>query len=227
MSTQPSSLVIPPGDGDWIESWLSGPRLARYLGAANGDRARALQLYEWNAQLSAAFQRDLGHLEVALRNAYDDAASRWGGSGHWLLDGSATVFAPQMRRGSDVNAKPRDQVAQAIRIARGPKATSDKVVAELSFGFWRYLSSSAHEKSLWVPYLHRAFPPGTNRSDVDARVGRLHGLRNRVAHHEALLTQDLAGRLSDLFDVADALYPELGLHLRSTSTVPALVAQRP
>jgi hypothetical protein len=34
------------------------------------------------------------------------------------------------------------------------------VVAELSLGFWRYLSVKRHEKHLWVPYLHHAFPAG-------------------------------------------------------------------
>ncbi|GAA4387400.1 hypothetical protein GCM10023153_01750 [Ornithinibacter aureus] len=35
----------------------------------------ALDLYEWNAEISAALLRDLAHLEVGLRNAYDRALS--------------------------------------------------------------------------------------------------------------------------------------------------------
>ncbi|WP_232807276.1 hypothetical protein [Geodermatophilus chilensis] len=96
------------------------------------------------------------------------------------------------------------------------------------FGFWRYLSSAAHEKTLWVPALHHAFPSGTDRAaHVDGPVGRLHDLRNRVAHHEPLLTTDVAGRLSDLTGVAARLDPRLGQHLLATSTVSNLLATRP
>jgi hypothetical protein len=229
-------LFAPPPDGAWVDRWLSPARFARFIGAAGGDRARAVALYEWNAVVSAAFQRDLAHVEVALRNGYDMAASNWGGQGHWLRDGHNVVLAPLFRtkrggrapaRHVDVNAKPRQAVKQAVQAAGGPGAAPGKVVAELGFGFWRYLSSSAHEKALWVPYLHRAFAPGTARSYVDVRVTRLHALRNRVAHHEHLLQEDLLARSKDVLDLAGALSAELATHLLATSTVPALMAQRP
>lgn len=96
------------------------------------------------------------------------------------------------------------------------------------FGFWRYLSSAAHEKTLWVPALHRAFPSGTDRAlHVDGPVGRLHELRNRVAHHEPLLSTDVAGRLADLTGLAARLDPQLGQYLQATSSVPKLLTARP
>ncbi|WP_216852939.1 hypothetical protein [Phytoactinopolyspora halotolerans] len=60
----------------WIESSLSAPRFQKYLDAVGGDRAVALDLYDWNAEAAAAVVHDLAHLEVALRNAYDRALSR-------------------------------------------------------------------------------------------------------------------------------------------------------
>ena len=59
--------------GPWVEAWLSAPRYVVYLAAVGGDRQLGLDLYEWNAVVSAAFLHDLAHLEVALRNAYDAA----------------------------------------------------------------------------------------------------------------------------------------------------------
>jgi hypothetical protein len=229
--TTPTPPALPPA-GRWVEAWLSAPRFAVYLAAASGDRARGLTLYEWNAQFSAALLHDLAHLEVGLRNAYDVALStRWPGPPHWTLAGN-TVFAPLYRRRGrrhvDVNDRPRESLRHAIANAGGPTAPPGKVVAELMFGFWRYLSSAAHEKTLWVPALHRAFPPGTDRAaHVDGPVGRLHDLRNRVAHHEPLLTTDVAGRLSDLTGVAARLDPHLGQHVQATSTVSSLLATRP
>jgi hypothetical protein len=78
------------------------------------------------------------------------------------------------------------------------KALPGKVVAELMFGFWRYLSVSGREITLWRPYLHQGFVTGTSRSAVDDPMNRLHRLRNRVAQHELLLTQNLPARRGDV-----------------------------
>ena len=229
--TAPTPPALPPA-GRWVEASLSVPRFAVYLAATGGDRDWALALYEWNAQLSAALLHDLAHVEVGLRNAYDVVLSaRWPGPPHWTLAGD-TVFAPvyrtRGRRRVDVNAKLRESLRHAIANAGGRTAPPGKIVAELMFGFWRYLGSAAHEKTLWVPALHRAFPPGTDRAaHVDGPAGRLHDLRNRVAHHEPLLTTDVAGRLADMVGLTARLNPQLGQHLRATSAVSDLLATRP
>ena len=80
--TTPTPPAFPPA-GRWVEAWLSTPRSAVYLTASSADRDRALALYEWNAQLSAALLHDLAYVEVGLRNAYDVALSaRWPGPPH-------------------------------------------------------------------------------------------------------------------------------------------------
>lgn len=229
LSGQPAG---PPAAGPWVERWLSVPRHAVYLAAAGGDAERALELYDWNAQVSAALLRDLAHLEVALRNAYDRVLAAWRpGPAHWTVAGQqvfAPVFRTRNRRRVDVNQQPREALRKAMAAAGGPAATPGKVVAELMFGFWRFLSSAAHEKTLWVPCLHRAFPPGTDRRrDVDGPVGRLHDLRNRVAHHEPLLHTDIGGRLRELLAVAAMLDPDLGRYLAATTNVATLATNRP
>ncbi|MGH3440229.1 MAG: hypothetical protein ACRDRN_27775 [Sciscionella sp.] len=227
MTTSPT----PPHVGPWIQRWLSAPRYAVYLAAATGETERALALYEWNSQLSAALLRDLAHLEVGLRNAYDEAFSTsWPGALHWTGVGDE-VFAPLHRsrngRRIDVNRKPRDTLQRALRAAGGKGAPPGKVIAELPFGFWRYLSSAAHEKTLWVPCLHRAFPPGIDRRDIDRPAGRLHQLRNRVAHHEPLLRTKVATHLEDLCWLATHIDPELGKYLTATTTVPHWLTRQP
>ena len=216
----------------WVEAWLSTPRFGVYLTAAAGDRQLALDLYEWNATVSAAFQHDMAHLEVALRNAYDAAltAGTPAGHPHWTLD--ATRLFPVVWRTAqdgtriDSNRTPRDQVDRAVREA-GPGAPAGKVIAELSFGFWRYLSTSAHHHPLWIPYLHKAFTPGISRQTVDRPVGRLHKLRNRVAHLEPLLRQNLAGRHDDVLIVAGLISAELRDYIAGTSEAPAIIGRRP
>lgn len=221
---------------DWVERWLSLPRLGVYLDATGDDQAAALDLYEWNARLGAAFGHDLAHLEVGLRNAYDRALTEHLNlPTHWTAAGTQ-VFTPVLRtrkRGPhekvsvDINAKPRASLERAIREAGGRKAPPGKVIAQLTFGFWRYLTSAAHEVTLWRPALHYAFPPGTSRPDVDTRVGRLHELRNRVAHHEPLLGIDAADLHHDTVHVAALLDPQLRDYIQEHSTVADLLTTRP
>jgi len=217
-----------PADGPWVERWLSTPRFAVYVRTCNGDRTRAIMLYQWNAATSQAFGGDLGHLEVALRNAYDTAiTTRWGDSQHWLLDPGSPVRRPLIRHGIDHNGRRRAQIAEACDRAGGPAATPGKIIAELPFGFWRFLSSASRQSSLWMPYLRFAYPKGTARAAIDHAVAELNHLRNRIAHHEQLLTRDLSTDHAQLLQVVDLLSPQLAVLIRGTTTVPKHLCRRP
>lgn len=230
--------------GPWVEAWLSPPRFGVYLAATGQDRHLALQLYEWNAIVSAAFHRDLAHLEVALRNAYDAAISSntTAGLPHWTTD-PYRLFPVRWRAARDgtrvdANRTPREQIERAVRAA-GAAALPGKVVAELTFGFWRYLSTAGHHHPLWIPYLHTAFTPGVSRRQIDQPVGRLHQLRNRIAHHEPLLRRNtatdvlstdhhnLAARHDDLLTVAELISAQLRDYIAATSTVRARLTEHP
>lgn len=223
----------PPPDGPWVEEWLSAERFATYLHAASGDRGRALMLYEWNARVSSALLHDLAHLEVGMRNAYDRALSA-GDLVAWT-DPSNPLFQPLPRnrggRQVDVNERFRQQIADAREQAATPQVPQPQhcdVVAQLGFGFWRYLGSRAHEKTIWVPRLHKAFPKGTNRQrDVDEPLVRLNKIRNRVAHHEPLLAAGLTQRVDDILRLAGLLHDELRAHIAAFTSVGQHVSMRP
>lgn len=219
----------------WIEGWLSSPRFAVYLADAAGDRALALARYEWNARIAAAFHHDLGHLEVGLRNAYDRALSHRAGPGdpHWVYV-PERHFPVQRRDGRgrtyDANATTRRKISDAVAAAAHAAGTDHpapgKVIAELNLGFWRYLTVKRLDQ-LWRTHLHRAFARGTRRADVGDLVDRLHGLRNRVAHHEQLLRSPLATRHADILTVAGLLSTPLRDHIADHSWAPAVLADRP
>lgn len=236
MSTTPPS---PPGAGPWVEAWLSPARFAVYLAEADEDRERALRLYQWNMSVSCAVLHDIGHLEIALRNAYAAALdATWFGKKHWLDDPASPLRIPvwrtkKERRGRerrtrhvDVNEKPRNAI-DAARNRYGRQAPPGKIIAAMTLGVWRYLSSSAHEKSLWVPHLHHAFAPGTDRGRVDKAIGNLHELRNRAAHWEPLLASPLKRRLEELDEVARLLCPQLATYIAHHSQAQDLLARRP
>lgn len=227
----------------WIDAWLGTPRFQKYVDSCAGDRARALALYEWNGILGQALMRDIAHFEIALRNTYDTVfAARWPGSDHWLLDPNSPAVTPiwrikkdrsGLKRGSDVNYLNRRTVDAAIRACGGVHATPGKVMAELSFGFWRHLTSASHEKTVWVPYLHHAYPPKTNRASVDRIIGNINSVRNRIAHHEPIFDRTKAPDQepdqlhADLMRVLSMIAPDVATHLAPSSTVATVLAERP
>ncbi len=62
---------------------------------------------------------------------------------------------------------------------------------------------------------------------MEAPLARLHVLRNRVAHHEPLLTEPLPDRYTDLLDVVGFVHPQLRSWLHTHNRLLATLAQRP
>ncbi|MCL2781459.1 MAG: hypothetical protein FWD74_08260 [Actinomycetia bacterium] len=219
--------------GLWVEEWLSTPRFGRYLAETAGDRGRALAAYEWNLKVGAALMRDVAHLEVALRNAYDRVMRRrWRGQSHWLLDPISPAVAPLWRtlrgRRTDLNTQNRASVAEAVtRCGAKPGA----VIAELSFGFWRRCTDPAYEKTLWVPYLHHAWPKKTSRATLDRGLAMINVARNRASHHEPLFGgrpgRDLVAAHREILHLLDLLLPDLSTHVRATTTLTTVLGERP
>lgn len=221
----------------WVDEWLTPGRFAKYLRAAGGDPQLGLALYEWNSEIASAFLRDLGHLEVAVRNAYDRALLTHPAvlHGEWLTGQSCdALFPPHI--GSDKNGQPQDKNATPranVKVARKHSGFDQsvvprgKAVAELMFGFWSYLTDDLHEKSLWVPALHTAYLPGADRSRLHASLSALRDFRNRVAHHESVFDRQPENHRRHIVFVARHLSPELHQHLAQHSRLPAILAARP
>src|SRR3954452_18611892 len=177
-----------------IQRHLSAPRLATYVHAMGGDLDRAVELYLWNAAVAGALWEVLGHVEVVLRNVLHDALTarhqRLGRSGQWYDDPAR-----------ELSQHARDDISRARqRLQRaGAPLLPGKIVAELGFGFWRFLLARRYTASLW-PALRPAFPylPGSDRRLLEARVARLPVLRTRVPPHEPLLAEPLPDRYTDL-----------------------------
>lgn len=161
-----------------------------YLRACDGDFRKALELYEWNIDLGTELLKDIAVFEVGLRNAYDRTmANVWQGDFHWLLDQESPVNTPILRKRKgktiDANVLNRQAINEASRKAKGTPSPN-AVVSNLTLGFWSHLTDKAHERDLWIPYLHKAWPDGTNRSDLNEKICSINKCRNRISHHEKL-----------------------------------------
>lgn len=165
-----------------IERAVSRERLRRYLTATSNDLSAAVSLYESNIAVSEAIFGLLHGLEVAVRNSMHEVLTVKYGTPKWY----GPAGAPLSRYG-------KDKVTEAVHAAGGPGAAPGKVVAELMFGFWTDLAAHRYHWTLWQPCLVRAFP-GVRlaRPMIHARLDLIRKLRNRIAHHEPVLT---SGRL--------------------------------
>jgi len=208
-----------------LERRLSPERLAPYRQAYGGDILQAIALYEWNAEAASAFWAVLGHVEVIVRNAMHEQLTAWSaaqfGNARWYLDGGR-VFTPEARR--DIAG------ARYRATSGGRRETPGRVVAELSLGFWRFLLAARYERVLWLPCLRNAFPQvlgrGTRRN-VHERLAQLHGLRNRIAHHEPIHNRPLAQLHSAALTVTGWVCADTRDWIRANSQVDAVLANRP
>jgi hypothetical protein len=219
--------TTPPADplAAVLEARLSVDRLAPYRVAVPArDLQAALRLYEWNSAVAAAFFQDLGHLEVLLRNALNDELVAWhtraGRAGHWYDDPAGVLDG---RRHEDLAAA-RDRLRR-----EGKTETPGRIVAELNFGFWRFLLAHRYQTVLWAPALRLAFPHlQPRRLDlVYDPVQRLNKLRNRIAHHEPIHPLDLHALHGDLLRIVGYIDPAAEAWLSTLSTVPTQLQQRP
>ncbi len=211
-------------DSTTLRYWLSEERLGPYDRAARGDQAVSLGLYEWNLAISGAFFESLHILEVALRNAFHyqltELHRQSGFSGNWY---DHPEYLLTSKRCDDI-----ERARRRLRSADKP-ATGGRIVAELSFGFWRFLTVGRYTDQLWRPALRRAFQTTRPlaRPEIADRLTRLHDLRNRIAHHEPIHSRDLARDWQDILYIAEALSPDVRNWLVRTTRVPAILAGRP
>lgn len=163
----------------------------------------------------------LHHVEVLLRNAIDrqfapvDVAAP--PSDTWLED-------PAL-----LNDRSRQRVRETIRRIRRERQTPTRgrVVAGLSFGFWRALFDRKYS-ALWVSHLHRAFPAGNgDRAEVAALMSSLVPFRNRLAHHETIVRRPIRRHYDELLVLAALIDPAAATWIESVSRVEATLRANP
>lgn len=234
-----------------LEQAISAPRAQRYLIAAHGDPTCAVELYEHNSTLSAAAWVTISDIEVVLRNTIADSvrslhdAQGRGANMRWYDD-------PTWFTGSNqwFSQETTDQIKKAARKVKdkGPTAATrpneGRLIAELTFGFWRYIIISRYEHSLWNPAIRARFPGlvhlagSDSRKLVNQRMEALNALRNRIAHHEPVFdTISIPGGnarkltlvqiLDDGIELIEWANPDAAAWIRSRSTHTMVFAQRP
>lgn len=189
--------MIPGSQRTALERAISPDRLGTYRGEALATGRDVLDLYVWDRDVAAGAMADIAILEVAMRNAMNDALISRAQRPDWYA--------------ADIGLDNRSlqAVAKAWGEVPEPRRTPGRVVAQLMFGFWRNLLESGgvvgagplkrtvSYEDIWRSDLRLAFRGGravarsegsqfTRTWTLDI-VKDVHALRNRAAHHEPLL----------------------------------------
>ncbi|MFY8108933.1 MAG: Abi family protein [Bacteroidia bacterium] len=165
---------------------MTNARMNRYLLACGGNTRKAMTLYRRNLQLTQELFTVISCFEVALRNAIDATVTSSLGN-DWLRDAA-------FKGGAFDNSKcriTRDNINDAI--FKLNNYNHFKLVAELGFGFWRFMFAQ-NQFNATGRILLRVFP-SKPKSTTDFQynniylfnqLAQLNEIRNRMAHHEPI-----------------------------------------
>jgi hypothetical protein len=203
-----------------LEKHFSAARLGRYRQAYQGNEVRAASAYTHNMLLAEAMMPTLNALEVALRNGvHTRLSSAYGKSDWWNAFADDANFSWQSKEVS--NAKIKLQ-------KRGEMLSTDKIIAELTFGFWSSLFNKQFSFALWR-HLRFVFPrcpkPIRQRHTISSSLNQIRNLRNRVFHHEPILwiTPALSDQHRRALETLGWIEPRLVAWLETYDRVPAIL----
>ena len=166
---------------DILKAAFTAQRLSKYIAYNLGDPEKTVMHYKANLRLAESLYISLSVFEVTLRNALSRELCNMAGKTDWF-----DVFYTNPDLQSLV---PEIDKAKTLIRNRGEKVNTDKLISELTFGFWVMLLNSQYERVLWKS-LRKAFPnlpkKDRQRKNVSAPCNTLRRLRNRIFHQEAI-----------------------------------------
>lgn len=166
---------------------MSNPRMDRYYQACGNNSRKAMTLYRLNLRLSQEMFTLISCFEVALRNAIDQHYTSTLGA-NWLRNSAATGGRFNNRNCAFTANSINDVITNL-----GANYSHGKVVAELGFGFWRYLFSRHQYRAAGQSLISvfPGLPPSTSAMQFNSifvynELAKTNKIRNRIAHHEAI-----------------------------------------
>ena len=173
-----------------FEQVMSQPRMQRYLQACANNTRKAMILYRLNLRVSQECFTIISCFEIALRNAIDKHyVGVYGNS--WLRDSQMSGGMFTVR-----NCRITKQIISQAYNRLGASYNHSKLVAEMDFGFWRYLFAQpqfyAAGQSLLNIFPNKPISSALvqyNHTYVFNELGKINKFRNRIAHHEPICFQ--------------------------------------
>jgi hypothetical protein len=185
-----------------------------------------LDLYLWNANISAAFLIPLHLVEVVTRNAVADALTTVHGP-QWPWWQGFTDSLPCPAGGYS----PRRELQ---RVALRCNSRTADVIPALSFVFWQKIFTRRFDTRLWsrclfsvLPGADTSTPWHVTRACMHDDLEQIRRLRNRIAHHEPIFARALADDLAAIQRVVRLRCALTAEWLAELEAVSALLPERP
>ncbi|MBK7138290.1 MAG: Abi family protein [Bacteroidetes bacterium] len=160
-----------------LEKLLSQSRLATYYQLFPNDKQIAIEYYQLNTQIAESLYPLLSNLEIVLRNTIHNSFSIHFKNSNWYT----LVNYPELQ--DQIN------IAKSKITASKNQITIDKLVSELTFGFWTSLFNKNYAKDYWKPLMY-AFPlldkQQKHRNIIAFKLNNIRKFRNRIFHYEPI-----------------------------------------
>lgn len=159
------------------------------LGAYGNDNSDVLlEKYIYNLKLSEAFYPALSLLEITLRNRICNAIEKLICK-DWLMQ--------ELSKQNILADKEYQKLLEAQKKIKkaGKKVTNDRLISEMTLGFWIHLCTKSYKPKLWDKrgFFESVFPNYANNGEL-RKIAPIQNdllailrLRNRIFHHEIII----------------------------------------
>jgi len=172
--------------------------IEKYITIKRFESYENIDEYKKNLIFSKEAYIPLSILEVALRNSIDRTFSQ-NVDTNWYINRDFLT---------NDSIKKVNQVIELLKKRREP-ISKDKIIAELSFGFWVNLFKRPYSNQLRLRELKKIFPnlPNKkvkflNRDIIYKKLNHIRNFRNRIFHYEKVLNKDNYNNIySEIYEI--------------------------
>lgn len=165
-----------------------------------------IENYKLNLQKSKNAYIPLSVLEVSLRNSINTLFERLYTRG-WILNEADFLKQKELKKIYEAKNSIKE---------RGEILTKEKLVAELTFGFWTGLFQSAYKEKMRFNNLKQIFPNlppkevlEIDRKQLSSKLNHIRKFRNRVFHHENILKDEFLNIENDINEVLTFFHEDI------------------
>ncbi|MCU0423408.1 MAG: hypothetical protein MUC81_11410 [Bacteroidia bacterium] len=180
-----------------FEQYFSEARVSRYLYATRFNKKRAIKLYKLNLETSQAFYPLLSVLEVVLRNKINGVLLDYFKDPDWIINQKLGFMSDSSLRFTHKRSGhhkkndflKREVIKSELRLQKARvTVTSNKIIAEQTFGFWTALFEVHHYRLLKGKPIQvfKKLPSGYGRKEVNDELDKVRRFRNRLYHNEPI-----------------------------------------
>jgi hypothetical protein len=170
------------------------------------DDLDTISQYIWNISICESFYPLLHNLEVSFRNGMNLAISNQLKNNDWILNQTAFL-----------GTKSQNEINKAVgELTKNRKTiTANRIVAEMTFGFWTQLLSNQYQTVFWNKRtfyndVFQKLPRKLhNRQFLADRFHNIRKFRNRIFHHERILHKNLPKMHDEILDTIGLINPTL------------------